>query len=302
MYLHQYVYNVNNFFIMTIAKYLCIFLFVINMLSCSESDSPNPNSNSLNPLEYYEELNISYGMDTDQKFDLYLPANRNNNTKVLILVHGGGWTSGDKADMNAFRDIIRQDLPNMAIVNINYRLADENNSPFPMQIEDITSIVNYLKSIDDEYVFSDDYGFIGVSAGGHLSLLWSYAFDTENNVKMVSSIVGPTNFTDPAYLNNTSPEVQALMELYGVDASTAFLEEVSPYHRATATSPPTILFYGGQDPLIPTTQGTDLRDRLNQLGIVNQFTLYPNAGHGWIGLELLDTWSKLKLFTQTHLD
>jgi len=29
--------------------------------------------------------------------------------------------------------------------------------------------------------------------------------------------------------------------------------------------------------------------------------LYPNAAHGWIGLELLDTWLKLKAFTQTHL-
>ncbi len=287
---------------MTIAKYLCIFLFVINLMSCSESDNPIQDSNTLNPLEYYEELNISYGMDDDQKLDLYLPANRNNNTKVLILVHGGGWTSGDKADMNAFRDIIRQDLPNMAIVNINYRLADANNNPYPMQIDDITSIVNYLKTIDDDYVFSDDYGFIGVSAGAHLSLLWSYAFDAENNAKMVGSIVGPTNFTDPAYLENSNPNVQALMELYGMDASTEFLEEVSPYHRATASSPPTILFYGGQDPLIPTTQGTDMRDKLNQLGVVNQFTLYPNAGHGWGGQELLDTWTKLKLFTQIHLE
>lgn len=287
---------------MTIAKYLCIFLFVINLMSCSESDKPIQDYNTLNVLEYYEELNISYGMDDDQKLDLYLPANRNNNTKVLILVHGGGWTSGDKADMNAFRDIIRQDLPNFAIVNINYRLADANNKPYPMQIDDITSIVNYLKSIDDDLVFSDDYGFIGVSAGAHISLLWCYAFDTENNAKMVGSIVGPTNFTDPAYLNNTNLAVQTLMDLYGVDASTEFLEEVSPYHQATAASPPTILFYGGQDPLIPTTQGTDMRDKLNQLSVVNQFTLYPNAGHGWVGLELLDTWTKLKVFTQTHLE
>lgn len=284
---------------MTVLKHLLIFAFIINIMACSDTDS---SLDQIDELEYYEELNISYGMNSDQKFDLYLPANRNNDTKILILVHGGGWTSGDKSDMNGFKDFIRQELPHMAIVNINYRLADANNNPYPMQIDDITSIVNYLKSIQDDYVFSDDYGFIGVSAGAHLSLLWSYAFDDENNAKMVCSIVGPTNFTDPAYLNNTSPEVQALMDLYGVDASTGFLEEVSPYHRATAESAPTILFYGGQDPLIPTTQGTDMRDKLNQLGVINEFTLYPDAGHGWAGLELLDTWSRLKLFTQTHLE
>ena len=302
MYLIQYVYNVNNIFIMKALKYFFLYLTALTILNCSDSDTPIDNNPDLNPLEYYEELNISYGPDSDQKFDLYLPANRTSETKVMILVHGGGWTSGDKADMNPFKDLIQQELPDLAIVNINYRLADETNNPYPMQIDDITSIVNYLKSIDDEFVFSDNYGFVGVSAGAHLSLLWSYAFDADNHSKMVCSIVGPTNFTDPAYLNSTNPELQALIELYGIDPTTSFLEEVSPYHQATSSSPPTILFYGGQDPLIPTSQGTDMHEKLDQLGVINEFTLYPNAGHGWIGLDLLDTWTKLKAFTQENLD
>lgn len=281
-------------------KFLFLFSILFVLTSCS--DTEDNSGQQLNVLEYYEELNISYGEDSDQTFDLYLPANRSIDTKVMILIHGGGWSSGDKADMNGFRDIIRQDLPNVAIVNMNYRLADANNGPYPMQINDITSVVNYLKSVDDEFVFSDDYGFVGVSAGAHLSLLWSYAFDTQSNVKMVGSVVGPTNFTDPAYLSSTDPVIRTFMDLYGVDASTEFLEEVSPYHQVTAAAPPTILFYGGQDPLIPTTQGTDMRDKLNELGVTNEFTLYPDAGHGWVGLELLDTWIKLKTFTQTHLE
>ncbi|HNQ27211.1 MAG TPA: alpha/beta hydrolase [Aquaticitalea sp.] len=284
-------------------NYFFAILIAFIAFGCGNDDTSDDNMpTGLDPLEYYEELNISYGPDDDQKFDIYLPANRSTETKVLILVHGGGWTSGDKADMNGFRDIIRQDLPNVAIVNINYRLANATTPPYPMQIDDISAVVNHLKSIDNSYVFSDDYGFIGVSAGAHLSLLWSYAFDTGSDSKMVCSIVGPTNFTDPAYLENTDPAIQALLDLYGETASIAFLEEVSPYHQATSASPPTVMFYGGQDPLIPTTQGTDLRDRLDELGVTNEFTLYPNAGHGWAGLELLDTWLKLKLFINSHLE
>ena len=116
------------------------------------------------------------------------------------------------------------------------------------------------------------------------------------------SIVGPTNFTDPAYLNNTNPELQILLDLYGLDATTEYLEEVSPYHRVTASAPPTILFYGGLDPLVPTTQGTAMRDKLQDLGVTHEFTLYPNAGHGWIGLDLLDTSFKLKAFIEAHFD
>ena len=282
----------------------CVLLFLTisyGMVSCSNDSNPNDSQNP-QALEFRQELNVSYGNDGDQVFDIYLPANRNLETKVMILVHGGGWTSGDKTDMNTFRDIILQDLPELAIVNINYRLADETNTPFPMQIDDITTIVNMLKANQNEYVISDDIGFVGISAGAHLSMLWSYAFDTNNDVKMVASIVGPTNFTDPAYLESENPLLLELIDTFGIDTSVEFLEEVSPYHQVTDDAPPTILFYGGQDPLIPASQGEDMDAQLTSLGVTHQFTLYPNAGHGWIGIELLDTWTKLKAFTQTHLE
>ncbi|TGV04038.1 alpha/beta hydrolase [Flavivirga rizhaonensis] len=276
-------------------------IFIITCLNCSNETAEDEVTGSLEPKSYYEELNISYGNDSDQKFDLYLPENRNSNTKTMILVHGGGWTSGDKKDMNPIKDLLRLDFPNLAIVNINYRLADADNKPYPMQIEDITAIIDHLKSNKIKYTISENIGFIGTSAGGHLSLLWSYAFDNDNNTKMVCSIVGPTNFTDPAYLDNTNTELQELLDLFGLDLATSFLEEASPLHRTTTSSPPTILFYGGKDPLVPTTQGTDLRDKLENLGVVNEFTLYPDAGHGWDGIELLDTWTKLRVFINNYL-
>ncbi|WP_341216359.1 alpha/beta hydrolase [uncultured Wocania sp.] len=278
-----------------------VFVVLITFFNCSKEKADEDFIPILDPSKFYQELNISYGQDVNQNFDLYLPANRTNNTKVMVLVHGGGWSAGDKSEMNPIKDLIRQDFSDLAIVNINYRLADENTKPYPMQTDDITTIINYLKDNKTKYTISDTIGFIGTSAGAHLSLLWSYALDANNNTNMVCSIVGPTNFTDPAYLNNISPELQDLLNLYGEDASISFLEEVSPYHQATTLSPPTILFYGGQDPLIPTTQGTDLRDKLQSLGVTHEFTLYPNAGHGWIGLELLDTWLKLKVFINNHL-
>lgn len=278
-----------------------IFVTIIGFYSCSNESATDETFTVLDPSKFYQELNISYGDDSDQKFDLYLPANRSNSTKIMVLVHGGGWKAGDKSEMNPIKDLLRQDVPNLAIVNINYRLADENNKPYPMQIDDITTIINHLKDNKEKYTISEDIGFIGTSAGAHLSLLWSYAFDANKKVDMVCSIVGPTNFTDPAYLNNTNPDLQELLDLYGANAATSFLEEVSPYHRVTATAPPTILFYGGKDPLIPTTQGTDMRDKLQSLNVTHEFTLYPNAGHGWVGLELLDTWVKLKTFINIYL-
>lgn len=240
-------------------------------------------------------MNVSYGSDSEQVFDLYLPAERTSSTKTLILVHGGGWTSGDKADMNGFVSLIKQNLPDYAIANINYRLATQDNFAFPMQINDIQSVINKLKT--SNYSISDDFGFIGVSAGGHLSLLYSYAHNSDNTIKMVCSIVGPTNFTDPNYLND--PTFSSLYtSLTGVSYgdNPEYYQELSPLYKATSSAPPTILFYGNQDPLVPTSQGTDLHWKLDNLSVYNEFTLY-NGGHGdWATPDQINAYTKLIAF------
>ncbi|MFB9052553.1 alpha/beta hydrolase fold domain-containing protein [Formosa undariae] len=283
-------------------KTIIILLFIaVTCFSCT-SDSTSEGSDFLD-LEATIKTDVEYGIEEFQTYDIYLPAHRDIDTKTLILVHGGGWTSVDKKDMNTFIELIQKDLPNLAILNMNYRLVDETSEAYPMQINDITAVVNHLNSNIDAYQISKDFGFVGVSAGAHLAMLWSYAFDDTQQTKMVGSIVGPTNFTDPAYLEDLNfNTLNQLEQLYGLDLTTEFLEKISPYHQITELAPPTILFYGGKDPLIPTSQGDQLQSKLQELGIMHEYTLYPEAGHGWEGLELLDTWSKLKVFIGANLE
>ena len=266
------------------------------MSSCSDN---NNQIEEQEDLAYEEQLNVRYGESADQVYDIYLPENRTFETKVMVLVHGGGWTSGDKEDMDDLVDFMSQELPNIAVVNMNYRLASESNPPLPMQMEDITSVINSLEENKDEYQISDEIGFIGTSAGAHLALLWSYDYDINNKVNMVCSIVGPTNLADDTYVNS---EIEALRDLifqFGIEIDE--LEEASPLSKATSLSPPTILFYGAIDPLVPTSQGTDLANRLDELSVRYEFTLYPNGAHGWVGEDLLDTSVKLKAFIGEHL-
>ncbi|WP_298420644.1 alpha/beta hydrolase [uncultured Kordia sp.] len=277
-------------------------LFILLTYACSEDNdtvlSPTPTDETT--VEAKTMLNVSYGADSDQVYDIYLPQNRTLATKVMILVHGGGWTSGDKSEMSTFIELMQTDLPEYAIVNINYRLANDTTSPFPMQLEDISAIINDLKTKNEEYIISEDYGFLGTSAGAHLSMLWSYDYDTEADVNMVASIVGPTNLADQAYLDSADPAIQAYIDLLGMDLVVPLLEGFSPFHKVTASAPPTILFYGGQDPLIPNSQGMDLSDKLTTLGVTHSFTFYPNEGHGWVGPNAADTWNKFKTFVAEH--
>jgi len=284
---------------MKILKNLFYLAFIgVLFLSCSNEDSELNSEPEI--IEAYEALDVSYGSDSNQVFDIYLPEGRTENTKVLFLVHGGSWVGGDKEDMNGVRDYVLQNHPSLGIVNMNYTLAGANSPPIPMQTNDISAVVNYITSNKTSLIISDDIGFIGLSAGAHLSLLWSYANDTNNQVDMVCSIVGPANFTDPAYYNSANPVFQSMYILFG-NPSIPFLESASPYHTATTTSPPTLLFYGGQDPLVPNSQGIDLDSQLTNLGVPNEFTFYEEEGHGWYGQNLTDTFNKISNYINQYL-
>jgi len=274
-------------------------LFGIFFLSCSTDDDEVTPELVPEVIEAYEALDVSYGSDNNQVFDIYLPENRTEDTKILFLIHGGSWVSGDKSDMSSVKAFISALHPNVGIVNMNYTLAGINNPPIPMQTEDISMVVDYLSMNKSSLIVSDDIGFIGLSAGAHLSLLWSYAHDVNNQVDMVCSIVGPANFTDPAYYDNVL--YQPVFQLFG-NPSIEFLESASPYHRATTSSPPTLLFYGGMDPLVPTSQGVDMDAQLTTLGVPHEFHFYPEEGHGWEGENLLDTTSKISTYINTYIE
>jgi len=284
-----------------VKKLTILSLFIACLLSCSEDD----NADAINSAIEIAYLNVSYGDKPLQKYDIYLPENRTNSaTKVLILVHGGSWISGDKNDLNPFVAILKNKFPNYAIVNINYQLAGIGKSPFPMQINDIQEVLEHLKRKSNEYKIATKYGFIGTSAGGHLALLYSYAYNNLKEVEMVCSIVGPTNFTDENYISNPnySNFIKGMQLITNVsfEDDPAYYKNLSPYHIVNQTAPPTLLFYGGKDDLVPLSQGVDLHHKLDELNVINEFTLYENEGHGWQGTALNDTYNKLENFISAY--
>jgi len=275
-------------------------LFFLFLLGCSSNDDTDSDT-GVQVLQAQEILNVSYGGDSDQVYDIYLPANRTQETtKVFILVHGGSWVSGDKSSLNYAKDLLQTEFEDYAIVNINYRLGNGTSLPFDNQLDDISTIIADLKTKQSTYAISNQYAFIGFSAGAHLSMLWSYTRDQLNEVNMVGNIVGPTNFTDPAYLENAGSFFQFLSTTIGQDATNQLLEQYSPFHQVTSNSAPTIMFYGGMDSLIPNSQGIDMDNKLGMLNVTHEFTFYPEEGHGWEGNNFIDTWIKMSNFISTH--
>lgn len=120
-------------------KTLVLFLIVALASSCKKEKSADQN------IAAQTQTNISYGTDASQKMDLYLPAGRSvDSTKLIILIHGGAWISGDKSDFASFIPVIQQKFPGYAIANINYRLATSTANHFPTQENDMKSAVDFL--------------------------------------------------------------------------------------------------------------------------------------------------------------
>ena len=63
--------------------------------------------------------NVAYGTDPRQKMDVYLPADRNrDSTRLIVVIHGGGWNNGDKSQLTQYITELQKRLPGYAFANI----------------------------------------------------------------------------------------------------------------------------------------------------------------------------------------
>ena len=259
-------------------------------------------------------IDVSYGDHPEQVFDIYLPQGRTTqNTKVLMVIHGGNWINGDKNGLTDFVLDLKENNPNHAIVNINYVLGSESHYAFPNQFFDIKKVIDFIKEKKQEYLINPEFGLIGSSAGGHLALQYTYKYDTVNDVKFVSSLGGPTNFLDPYYEETSAEQMHFLMDNDHYENSNKtfdrnggqhidFLKILSPAYEVITNSSPTILFYGNEDTIVPISNGIIIDKHLSKQGVTSSLNIYQ-GGHGaWKTEDYKETLhSNLHTFIDAHL-
>lgn len=266
-------------------NFILLPLLTLFLVSCSTTEDASQSlyNSVIAPENNNQILDLPYGDDPEQKMDLYLPQGRVTNvTKVFILIHGGGWYSGDKADFNSEVIMLREAFPDYAIANVNYRLGTKASLGFPKQINDIQKIVSFLNTNYKKYHIAKQYAMVGISAGAQLSMLYSYKYNSNNLVKAVCSIVGPTDFSDPNYAGNTifrDGLVYVVGDYPTYEENPSLFDLISPAKQVTSKSPKTIMFYGDIDPLVPNTQGGILQQQLNARRVYNEYYKYDGAGH-----------------------
>lgn len=289
-------------------KYLYVLTLIFIFSSCkSDLDLIIPVSNfaagssgSGKELVYEEKFDISYGKDVLQKYDLYLPSTRNTRNPVIVLLHPGAWRIGDKSAINSVVKGFVSKRVNCAIINANYRLTSFLGVTYKQQLDDINTILKKLK-IDsyDLGIASDNFYLIGISSGGHLALLYSNSSLGDKLAKGVGAIVPPVNLVVPSMRNGLiGPDIQRYIGKPFTDAPDAYYDN-SPAFKFNFASPPTIVFFGGKDEIIPLDQSDFCRQFLLTSRVKSEYNFYPNQSHDWnIWDETID---KLVNFAQKNL-
>jgi acetyl esterase/lipase len=281
-------------------------LFLLMFASCSKSDD-NGGGSGTNVAEKIMP-DVAYGTDPLQKMDIYLPANRTTSTtKVMIYIHGGGWISGDKADLNgAGLDTLRKRFPDYAVFNLNYRLAAiPATNQFPAQEYDVKTAVEFIYNNRANYLVGDKFVMVGGSAGGHLALLHAYKYATPVKIKAVVDFFGPTDMVDMYNNPGSYPQSGIALLMNGTPTTnTSLYLQSSPLTFATAANAcPTIILQGDLDLLVNANrQSRILQTRLTTAGVINQYVPYPLLGHGpWNDATNTDALNKIQPFLAANV-
>jgi acetyl esterase/lipase len=274
------------------------FGFVVLFSSCTKNDVGSKQQESQNdslPAVNYKD--VSYGNDANQKLDVYLPALRNEHTRLVIIIHGGGWNSGDKSDFNSYITEFQNRLPGYALANLNYRLVTASGNYFPTQENDINAAITFLKSKAKDYKISESFIYVGISAGAHLALLQGYKHNDVLQPKGIVSFFGPVDL-ERLYVNSDSSIPQQLKFIMNatLDVDPNIFYNSSPINYVSSSSAPTLMLHGDQDRLVPVEQAYMLQTKLEENGVFNKLIVYPGEGHGWVGKDLEDSFQQVTSF------
>lgn len=133
--------------------------------------------------------------------DIILPLkNKKKKHPVVMLIHGGGWRSGNKTmEWPMAFELARRGY---AAVCVEYRLSPE--AVYPAGVLDVQTAIRWVKYKAREYGFDKDkIALMGNSAGGQIASLLGAINDKHST------------FTGPLYRNQTN-KVQAVVNLDGI--------------------------------------------------------------------------------------
>jgi pectinesterase len=137
----------------------------------------------------------------DLHLDIFSPANKiKSKYPAVILIHGGGWRSGNKSMQHTMA--ARLAAHNYIAAAVEYRLSPE--ALYPARVTDLKNSVKWIRRNAGSYNIDENkIAVLGCSAGGTLAAL----LGTTN---------GDIRFEDTADYSENLSDVQAIIDIDGV--------------------------------------------------------------------------------------
>ncbi len=207
---------------------------------------------------------------------------------VVMYIHGGGWSGGDRAMGVPLSFPFAQG--GYFACTISYRLSGQ--ATFPAQLHDVKAAVRFIRDNADKLAIDPDrIGVWGHSAGGHLSALLGTTGDVKelegdvgekhgnSTVQAVVDVSGPSDLLLIAPGGNGGPMISGLLG-GTVEEKHDLAKQASPVNHVDAKDAPFLIIQGGNDRLVPDVQAEVMRDALKKAGVEVEYLYIEDAGHG----------------------
>jgi len=212
---------------------------------------------------------ISYGKDKLQKLDVYYK-NSVQNAPIIIMVHGGAWSMGDKYRFKTVANKVSRWVPKgFIVVSVNYRLLPKADPQ--IQADDVVSAMVYVQKHAKIWGGNAKKVILmGHSSGGHLVSLIA---TTANRYKRLKPWLGTISL-DSAALNIVNLMQKRHNSFYddAFGKNEKYWEKVSPSHHLHAKIKPMLLVCSIERANNPCQAAENFSKKAKALGVRTEIT------------------------------
>ena len=257
----------------------------------TETATPTPTSRTPDPDE---PLAARYGVDQREatyretedgplRIEASLP-DGDRSFPLLVHVHGGAWRYG--APGYGMMDTLAR--AGVAVASVEYRLS--GTATYPAPVRDVTASIKWVRANEPDWnIDTDRVTLMGGSAGAHLAALVAAAPDYPNFQPEGVDVEGSaevdalvSHYGVFELRHDWACDDRNLGEFFGEDCDSEEVKaEATPLTHVDESHPPTLLFHGDEDELVPVDSSRTYRDTLQQAGVPVEYKELEGVGHGY---------------------
>lgn len=225
-----------------------------------------------------------------ERLDAWLPdtAVFSGPRPAVLLIHGGGWRIGDKADARERNIGATLAARGFVVFSINYLLNEftrgeegairHTKIAWPRNLEDCEAALHWVRTTgaDAYHADPDSIVVMGGSAGGHLALL--VAARSPKQIRGVVNLYGIYDLRRPEIRATSLPSA---FHLAGEQPDETFWAAVSPAAAFTPEMPPVMVVHGTADKTVPVEHSRELARELERRKLRYVYVEIAGAPHSF---------------------